>query len=418
MKYIKKIFCLELFIFFIFIIFSIYSYSHIFSHNLFSNYSYSELFINYQAGFVRRGLLGELFWQIYENFKLDPKIFFGLIFYSLYLFQIYFLYVICKSYKSSIIFLLFIVFAPQLILFPIYDYKVFFLKDIFSKFMIFFHGYLILKCNKSQYLKLFKFLLLPLLTISILIHEYQILFLGIHILISINFFKTNSEIKKILKYYLILAIPVLLIFFNLGNNEQFNKLNEILIIFNAEIHPQLSGGFKHLIGGFYKWHFYYFSYNDFVNFLISIILSIFIPILIFVNLVESKVFILSHNLKKNYFYFFFPTLICFLALDHGRNISLIANHIFIFYLTLNINKKNFLNIQKKIQGNITYVFLIILLLIFYIFMWKLDQYAGFALQGKDTSVLKSSLFAEITKFIKYTYYLIDLYYFDLPEIKL
>ena len=51
-------------------------------------------------------------------------------------------------------------------------------------------------------------------------------------------------------------------------------------------------------------------------------------------------------------------------------------------------------------------------------MWKLDQYAGFALQGKDTSVLKSSLFAEITKFIKYTYYLIDLYYFDLPEIKL
>ena len=85
---------------------------------------------------------------------------------------------------------------------------------------------------------------------------------------------------------------------------------------------------------------------------------------------------------------------------------------------MNINKKNFLNIQKKIQGNITYVFLIILLLIFYIFMWKLDQYAGFALQGKDTSVLKSSLFAEITKFIKYTYYLIDLYYFDLPEIKL
>ena len=29
-----------------------------------SNYAFNELFINYQAGFIRRGLLGEIFWQI------------------------------------------------------------------------------------------------------------------------------------------------------------------------------------------------------------------------------------------------------------------------------------------------------------------------------------------------------------------
>ena len=37
--------------------------------------------------------------------------------------------------------------------------------------------------------------------------------------------------------------------------------------------------------------------------------------------------------------FFIPTLTCFFALDHGRNISLIATHIFVFFMTLTVNKK-------------------------------------------------------------------------------
>tara|TARA_A100001011_G_C13931327_1_gene683287 strand:- start:429 stop:584 length:156 start_codon:yes stop_codon:yes gene_type:complete len=51
-------------------------------------------------------------------------------------------------------------------------------------------------------------------------------------------------------------------------------------------------------------------------------------------------------------------------------------------------------------------------------MWKLDQFAGFALQGKETTIFKSSLFGEFVKIIKIGYYLIDAHIFDLPEIKL
>ena len=51
-------------------------------------------------------------------------------------------------------------------------------------------------------------------------------------------------------------------------------------------------------------------------------------------------------------------------------------------------------------------------------MWKLDQYAGFALQGKETTIFKSSLFAELVKLIKTIYYFTDTYIFNLPEIKL
>ena len=40
------------------------------------NYAYNELFINYQAGFIRRGLLGEIFWQLNSLFLIKPLIFF------------------------------------------------------------------------------------------------------------------------------------------------------------------------------------------------------------------------------------------------------------------------------------------------------------------------------------------------------
>ena len=87
-------------------------------------------------------------------------------------------------------------------------------------------------------------------------------------------------------------------------------------------------------------------------------------------------------------------------------------------MTLNFNKNKFNNLIKKIEKNLNYFFLIAIFVFFYIFMWEIDQYAGFGLQGKETSIFKSSLFAEFVKFIHYSYYFIDSYIFDLPEINL
>ena len=50
-------------------------------------------------------------------------------------------------------------------------------------------------------------------------------------------------------------------------------------------------------------------------------------------------------------------------------------------------------------------------------MWKLDQLAGFSLQGKPTYIFQSSLFAEFVKLIKFLYYFIDLNIVSLPEIR-
>ena len=51
-------------------------------------------------------------------------------------------------------------------------------------------------------------------------------------------------------------------------------------------------------------------------------------------------------------------------------------------------------------------------------MWKLDQMAGFGLRGMPNDIFQSSLFAEISKLIKFLYTFIDQNYFELPKIKL
>ena len=51
-------------------------------------------------------------------------------------------------------------------------------------------------------------------------------------------------------------------------------------------------------------------------------------------------------------------------------------------------------------------------------MWRLDQLAGFALQDIPNDIFQSSLFAEIIKFIKFSYEFIDLNIINLPEIRL
>ena len=73
----------EIIFFPIILIFFIYFIKSI-NGNITDNiYSFNELFINYQSGFIRRGLLGEIFWQIQNFYRVSPVYFFSTIFFSL-----------------------------------------------------------------------------------------------------------------------------------------------------------------------------------------------------------------------------------------------------------------------------------------------------------------------------------------------
>ena len=128
---------------FLIIINFVYFYLNLNANINSSGYAFNELFINYQSGLIRRGLLGEIFWIFNNAFSIEPITFFSYLFLLLYLAQIYLFYKLFEKYVVSNFIFILIFFSPALILFNIYDPNVFFLKDIFIKLSILLHAYLL-----------------------------------------------------------------------------------------------------------------------------------------------------------------------------------------------------------------------------------------------------------------------------------
>ena len=417
---------INLYIISIFIIFFISINSIYFFINLKDSqniYAFNELFINYQAGFIRRGLLGEIFLQLNSQFSINPRIFFSYFFYAIYLATILLFFSLFKRYIVSKAVFILVILSPSLLLFHIYNPDLFFLKDSIIKFffllhVFIFYNFFVIENDKEKYIKYLKFLIIPILFVIILIHEYQVFSLSLHFLISIGSAK-RGEIRKLLVYYLPLIIPIFLVITFIGNQSQLESLNSTLSIFNVELNEYLGGGILKYIGGFYKWHFFYFSYNDFLSLFLSFILSVLIFYILFQYLIEKNVITLQSKYQKNYLRYFIPVLIPFvLASDHGRNLTFISFYLVSFYLVLNLNQPKFLKQIKIIYNNLLIKYSIYLFIFFFIFMWEIDQVAGFELRGEPNGIFKSSLFAEFIKLIKFSYIYIDNNLINLPEIKL
>ena len=409
-----KTFIACVFLFFL-IINAIYFYLHLTSQINVSSYSFNELFINYQSGFIRRGLLGEIAWQFHNVFKIDFRVFFSIIFFITHVANFILIFFLLKKYLQNKLLFIFIIFSPSLILFHIYDPNMFFIKDSLIKLSILIHAYIFEKFDIKKYNKYLLCLIFPIILFLILTHEYQLFYIGVHLLITLG--KLNNQ--KIIKQYLFFLIPIFFIIFFNGNSQQFKELSELLSYYNVTLNPHLSGGLFKYIGGFYKWHFYYFSYADFINLLLSIILTLIVPFVIFQTFINKKIVIFFYEKQKKYFIFLLPALIpFFFTQDHGRNLSLFAFHLIVFFLVLKLNYKKLNLFFDKIDNKILTKTFIFLTIFFYVFLWKLDQFAGFELQGKPNGVLKSSLFAEFIKLIKYLYFYIDLNLIKLPEINL
>ena len=138
-------------------------------HKLPIKYTWAELLINYQGGFVRRGLLGEVL------FLLQPVIPSAaaaciLIFFSYCLFT----YLVLKLVSDApLVVFSFFVFSPAAFLFPIRDPAVFGRKEIFF-FLAFALTVVICKKYSDYRVKAASFLVLY--TIAALIHEAAVFF--------------------------------------------------------------------------------------------------------------------------------------------------------------------------------------------------------------------------------------------------
>jgi hypothetical protein len=395
------------------------TYLDIVSGKFFYGFSYNELFVNYSNGFVRRGLFGSILINIYETFNINPNAVISITFLTIY--------------SLNILIYIFILLNPSLILFNIYDHTTIFLKDCFSIFTILLHSLIFSLNNKERYLTLFKLILVPLLIISILIHELQIFFIAIHFLITLRFFQKYSlNLKNIINYYfLLLLIALLVIFLGVGTYEDYLKINEtIQSLFNSDIKVNLgiAGNFNAIIGNFIKIHFfYYYPLYSYFYFYFCILASIFLIYFFIHYLIIKKIIILSKikiffNILKinvDYRWFFIPSLFLFFFADHGRTLNLISFHLIAFFFILDLNKKKINLFYKKTINNFVIKNFIIVFLFFYFFFYFTPFNGGLVAMGPgpyNNEIFKLTLGSEVTKSFKIFYNYIDGNIVELPYI--
>ena len=203
------------------------------------------------------------------------------------------------------------------------------------------------------------------------------------------------------------CVTIIVVILNSGNHAEIEEikyyLSTLLHTNNLDPINNLYGNINLALGSVLK-SFVFYTYSMFINLFAAIILSVISLILLFHYLIDNKVIIIKNSLIKNYFIFFIPCLLIFVAgSDFGRWLNILSFHLLAFYFILNIdnNKKFFFNLRTWI--------LIYLSLFSYIFLWTLPE--SFMWEQK---VFHSSMFHSLYDLTLGTYHFINLNIIELP----
>jgi hypothetical protein len=203
-------------------IYTIFNFYRFYLNNF--SYEFDPWLSNYQGGFVRRGMPGELFYQIYNMIGITPDLSAFVFVSFLYIFFFWFLSVLIKSIKTSNLILV-IIFSPLALFFSVINSKATGHKEIifFAALAIIF--LLINKLNKKNILILISCLMI------ILGASYEaIIFYFLYLISPFFLFKTFKNYKEIfcyLTYFACLSFLLLLINFFFKGSEQI--VNEICL---------------------------------------------------------------------------------------------------------------------------------------------------------------------------------------------
>ena len=322
------------------------------------NNSMSEWLINYQGGFGRRGLLGELFTQLSLIFDYPIR---KLILYFLYvIFISYYLliYIFFRNIKTNYIIIISLL-SPLFILSPLAELESLGRKDILIPLFFLFY------CNLYNRLNLFGLSLILLLfyTILLLTHEVSIFYLPFFYLLL------TFKIEKLTIYKIITLIFIALIFFFiiyiLSNSAHSPEAIKIMCERMKNILNDKCGMGAYVLNRSLKHNIAELGGLNYIHLIrnFSIFILGYSALIILIQsskFNESKNNILNKffNLKLLIFLTFLPTLIPFtIAVDWGRWFNLSYTMLILFYFFCIKNEKIFLNENSKIINYLTKRFL-------------------------------------------------------------
>ena len=343
----------------------------------YSAWQYADWIINYQGGFVRRGLIGEILFNVHKIFSIRLDLVTLLFVTSLFTSLSYFLIKSLKYLENSKLDIL-IFLSPGFVIYPIMNSEVIGRKDILITlaiaFFVFFE-----KNFKSKNLLILLIASISLISLShsgLLFYTPYLVFL--FFLIKINRNEVIS-FKDILFILLSLFIILFLIFLNQGTVTQVEEICQSIKQFVIE-DCKNSGQFLWLSTPANE-HMNFKLSTNYNSYTIIYLLSLFlVNLFLGIKLYLSKFKTNHFNLNKInpliilFSLFLFTLPIYILGFDWGRYISMSYSCTFFIYIFC---KKNDLFIKyskNKIGIKSFSKFFFLLFVLIYCFSWTFPFY--------------------------------------------
>ena len=326
-------------------------------HDVGNDSSLSDWLINYEGGFVRRGLIGELItnFSTLLSFKLrDSILLFQLFFFTSYYFLIF---LFCKDlFQNRLIILA--IFSPIFVLYPVAEIEVLGRKELII--FIIYLSYLLFDIKSFKAQLIYKLILFP---VSILTWEPVFLFFPFIFLIDLFVFEIKNFDKKfyyILLSYLVSILIVIQIYLNPFPIENYNEMRNFLKKEFGEscymscgfVGQQSANSFSEL----FRMLLEKFKFTYAIRYLIIILVGFFpLYLLSIFSKVTNKNQVLFISKFKNLFFPFFlaflPSTVLYLVMyDWGRIVHI--SYTFSLLTFLYLIKENFIELSKqKIEEN-------------------------------------------------------------------
>ena len=347
---IKKSFLL----FVIFLIFYLTFYLYV-KHDIGNDWSISEWLINYQGGFTRRGLGGEINIFLANLFSIslrDSIFFLQVIIHSTYLIL---LFIYLKDLRLDIL-QIFALFSPLFLLYPIAELEALGRKEI----LIFLLFIVIIFFSKEKFhrnvVNSIVFIFFPFLC---LIWEQVILFAPFFAVILINknkLYSFSETFKKLSLIFSSTIIVMIIVFaFPLSNEGHQIMCKYLELEFSERCYNSAD---LLITSTIYFDTFYVHKITDFTDYFRYIMIFVvgFMPLYlcIFKNVFKNNENFITKNFKPTYLYLtiYTPILLLFaFGHDWGRwiNIQYSLSILLYFYLIKNNVINNHLNYKKLIE---------------------------------------------------------------------
>lgn len=369
-SYLKNFFQTNFFKFYLIFIFT---FSIIFLSQKFlypTDWTTSEWLINYQSGFVRRGLSGEFLFKLHQLTDIPLRF---LVFYFEIFVLLTFLILIYSFFRNVHLneLLIFLFFCPIFLLYPLAENEVLVRKEYLLISIYIF--YLTLIINNNNFLYLVILIFLPLMNFI-----WDGLIFYIYFFIFSFLFKKNLKKKQVILFFLSFLPYLISLYFVITTKSDPIKLQQMCLSINEECYGAMLFLDKHLLSNFeFVSSRFKFEYVFRYLFLITICFS---PIIVFSYFESLKIKFGSYLIKKpllklNILLIFSILTFMTIAFDWGRwiNIGYSFSILTIFFLIKNDNidaNKNLLSRFLK-EFSIRYSKVFYIILFVYIFTWNM-----------------------------------------------